>query len=119
MSNTSLSNVIEELIAFRDARNWHQFHTPRQLAAAITIEAGELQQTMLWKKDSEVETEIINTDLKQIISDEIADVLSFTLLLTHELGLDPIEIIHKKIQKNEIRYPIEKSKGNFTKYNKL
>jgi len=74
---------------------------------------------MLWKTDSEIETEIINTDLKLVISEEIADILSYTLLLAHELKLNPIEIIHNKIQKNEKRYPIEKSYGKSTMYNKL
>ena len=105
---TSFADSTAALLAFRNAREWKQFHTPRQVAAALAIEAGELQQTMLWKTDAEVE-----------VGDELADVLSFTLLLAHDLGLDPAKLIEAKLKKNEERYPVEKSRGRSTKYTKL
>lgn len=107
------------LVAFRDARDWKQFHTPRQLVAALAIEAGELQQTLLWKTDAEVDAALGNTALKSEIGDEIADVLSFALLLAHDLGLDPADLIRGKLKKNEERYPVEKSRGRSTKYTNL
>lgn len=107
------------LLAFRDARDWKQFHTPRQLAAALAIEAGELQQAMLWKTDAEVTEALADGTLTPEIGAEIADVLSFALLLAHDLGLDPAELIHRKLKKNEERYPAEKSRGRSTKYDKL
>lgn len=109
----------QELLAFRDARDWKQFHTPRQLAAALAIEAGELQQAMLWKTDAEVAVALADGSLTTEIGDEIADVLSFALLLAHDLGLDPAELIRRKLNKNEERYPAEKSRGRSTKYDKL
>jgi NTP pyrophosphatase (non-canonical NTP hydrolase) len=115
----TISDLQSRLLAFRDARNWKQFHTPRQLAAALAIEAGELQQTMLWKTDAEVEAGLAEGTLKGELGDEIADVLSFALLLAHDLGLDPAELIAAKLKKNEERYPVEKSRGKATKYDKL
>lgn len=109
----------DALLAFRDVRDWKQFHTPRQLATALAIEAGELQQAMLWKTDSEVAAGLADGTLTPEISDEIADVLSFALLLAHDLGLDPAKIIREKLKKNEERYPAEKSRGRSTKYDKL
>jgi len=116
---TTFKELQGKLLTFRDARDWKQFHTPRQLAAALAIEAGELQQAMLWKTDAEVEEGLAEGTLKSTLGDEIADVLSFALLLAHDLGLDPAELIAAKIQKNEERYPVEKSRGCSTKYDKL
>jgi NTP pyrophosphatase (non-canonical NTP hydrolase) len=107
------------VVAFRDARDWKQFHSPRQLAAALMIEAGELQQAMLWKTDAEVKAGLADGTLTPAIGDEIADVLSFALILAHDLGLDPAELIATKLKKNEQRYPIDKSRGRSTKYDKF
>jgi NTP pyrophosphatase (non-canonical NTP hydrolase) len=111
--------ILDALLAFRDNRDWKQFHTPRQLAAALAIEASELQQAMLWKTDAEVEAGLADGTLRPALADEIADVLSFALLLAHDLGLDPVEVIASKLKKNEQRYPVEKSRGKATKYDKL
>jgi NTP pyrophosphatase (non-canonical NTP hydrolase) len=119
MSSKHLGDVTKDLVAFRDTREWRQFHTPRQLAAALAIEAGELQQAMLWKTDAEVEVALDGQKLRSEIGDEIADVLSFALLLAHDLGLDPAELVRSKLKKNEERYPLEKSRGRSTKYAKL
>jgi len=118
-NDDSFMEVAARLVAFRDARDWKQFHTPQQLAAAIAIEAGELQQTMLWKTEAEVDAGLSSNALTAEISDEIADILSFVLLLAHDLGLNPAQAIRLKLQKNEQRYPVEKSRGCSTKYDKL
>jgi len=119
MSSGHIREIIRELVAFRDEREWKQFHTPRQLAAALSIEVGELQQTMLWKTDEEVALALNDQEVRSEIGDEIADVLSFVLLLAHDLGLDPADLIRSKLKKNEERYPAEKSRGRSTKYDKL
>ena len=115
----SMQEIVAELVAFRDARDWKQFHTPRQLAAALAIEAGELQQAMLWKTDPEVTAGLADGTLTPEIGEEIADVLSFALLLAHDLGLDPADLIRNKLKKNAERYPADKSRGRSTKYDKL
>lgn len=74
---------------------------------------------MLWKTDAEVEAGLADGTLKPELGDEIADVLSFALLLAHDLGLDPAEVIASTLKKNEHRYPVEKSRGKTTKYDKL
>lgn len=116
---TTLLSLQEELVAFRDVRDWKQFHTPRQLAAALAIEAAELQQALLWKSDDEVQKNLDEGTLRSEIGDEIADVLSFALLLAHDLGFDSAELVMGKLAKNEQRYPVEKSRGNSTKYDKI
>jgi len=85
----------------------------------VAIESSELQQAMLWKTDADVHAELGDEGFKAEISDEIADILSFVLLLAHDLGIDPAEAICRKLQKNEQRYPVEKSRGCSTKYDKL
>jgi NTP pyrophosphatase (non-canonical NTP hydrolase) len=107
------------LVVFREARDWRQFHTPRQLAAALAIEIGELQQAMLSKTDAEVEAGLADGTLRAEVANDIADILSFALLLAHDLGLDPAEVMAAKLKKNEKRYPVEKSRGKATKYDKL
>ena len=108
--------ITSEILAFRDARDWRQFHTPRQLAAAIAIEAGELQEAMLWRSDDGVRERLANGSLREKVSEELADVLIFTLLLAHEIGVDPVATIKAKLTKNALRYPVEQSKGSATKY---
>jgi len=114
-----LQDLIQKIISFRDERNWKQFHTPRNLAAALAIEAGELQETMLWKTDREVEQVLDTSDGKTSISSEIADVLIFGLLLCDATGIDPARAIHEKLSENEQKYPANLARGNSTKYTKL
>jgi NTP pyrophosphatase (non-canonical NTP hydrolase) len=106
--------VIEELIQFRNERDWQQFHDSKNLALAISIEAAELNELFLWKKDNEVEN--VNQDK---LKDELADVLSFTFLLAEKHNLDIFDIVSEKIKKNALKYPVEKAKGTAKKYNEL
>jgi len=115
----STKEIEESLIAFRDAREWQKFHSPRHLASAISIEAGELLETFLWKSDNEVEEALANKTFRESVGDEIADVLSFTILLANRLGLDFGELVKMKIEKNKKRYPVNKCKGKANKYNDL
>ena len=106
-----LKNVVEKLIDFRDKREWKQFHNSKDLALAISIEASELLELFLWKKAEDVNEEKLK--------EELADVLSFSLLLAEKHDLDIIKIIEEKIEKNSKKYPVEKAKGNAKKYNEL
>lgn len=109
MSN--INSVTQQLIKFRDERDWKQFHNSKDLALAISIEAGELLELFLWK-----ENENVNPDK---LKEELADVLSFCLLLAEKHELDVIEIIESKINKNALKYPVDKAKGTAKKYNEL
>ena len=106
-----IKKLTEALTKFRDARDWNQFHNPKDLAIALNIEAGELLELFLWKSHEQANIE----DIKE----ELADVLSFALLLADRYGLDISEIIMNKIKKNAEKYPIEKSKGSNKKYTEL
>jgi len=108
---SQLSTLIEALKAFRDERDWEQFHNPKDLALAINVEAGELLELFLWKNAGEE-----NTDK---VKEELADVFAFALLLADKYGLDVEEIIKEKIKRNGEKYPVEKAKGTAKKYNEL
>lgn len=103
------SETIEQLFKFSDDRKWEAFHTPENLAKAISIEAGELLELFQW--DAEYE--------KVDLEGELADVLSYCLLLARSAGIDPDRVITRKIALNEERYPRTKSEGVSTKYDRL
>jgi NTP pyrophosphatase (non-canonical NTP hydrolase) len=107
--SSELENLTKEIIHFRDDRDWAQFHNPKDLALAISIEASELNELFLWKHHDEF-------DHKRL-SEELADVFIYSLLLAHETKLDVKKIINSKILKNSRRYPVRKSKGSSKKYN--
>lgn len=109
-----MKKAIDALLKFRDERDWKQFHDSKNLAAAISIEAAELNELFLWKTIEESE----EVD-KAKIQDEVADILAFTLLLCEKHGFDPEEIILEKIKKNEEKYPVSKAKGSAKKYDQL
>lgn len=108
------NKIIKELIQFRNDRDWEQFHDSKNLALAISLEAAELNELFLWKKDDEVEN--INKDR---LKEEIADILSFTFLLAEKHNLDVFDIVSEKIKKNAQKYPVDKAKGTAKKYNEL
>lgn len=106
-----MKEVIEELIRFRDQRDWDQFHNPKDLALAINVEAGELLELFLWKNHNEAN--------KDKVKEELADIFAYGLLLAKKYDFDVEEIILEKIKKNAEKYPIEKAKGTAKKYNEL
>jgi NTP pyrophosphatase (non-canonical NTP hydrolase) len=106
--------LTDELVKFRDERNWSKFHNTKDLALAISIEAAELNELFLWKTTEEAEF-VDQNKLKE----ELADVFAFSLLLAGKHGLDVKEIVLEKIKKNGEKYPVEKSKGTAKKYNEL
>ena len=104
-----LEQYLEHLRQFSKDRDWDQFHTPDNLAKSIAIEAGELLECFQWGADYDLEN----------VSDEVADVMGYCLYLTDALGIDPVENLERKLQKNIEKYPVEKCKGKNTKYDKL
>lgn len=108
------NKVLEELIQFRDERDWKQFHDSKNLATAISIEAGELNELYLWKTIKESE----EVDIARV-KEELADILSFAFLLAEKHGLNPFEIVSEKIKLNAQKYPVSKAKGTAKKYNQL
>ena len=106
-----ITEITKKILAFRDARDWKQFHNLKDLSAGLAIEASELQEVFLWKSAQE-------GDPKKI-KEELADILSYALIIANEAGLDPIEIIEDKLKVNAQKYPVEKAKGKNTKYTEL
>lgn len=104
---------------FRDERDWSQFHTPKNLAAAIAIEAAELQEQFLWKTDKEVERNLKGGPKRQAVVEEIADVLMFALLLADRLDINVGKAITEKLTNNEEKYPVALARGNARKYTEL
>lgn len=109
----------KEITAFRDARDWKQFHTPKNLSAAIAIESAELQEHFLWCTGEESESRILDAEKRQPIIEELADIMTYSLLLADRLDIDIIQAIRSKMQLNHQKYPVEKSKGVSTKYTEL
>lgn len=108
---TDIQIITEELIKFRNERDWEQFHNPKDLALAISIEAGELLELFLWKKAEEAKAEKVK--------EELADIFAFAFLLADKYGFDVKDIVLEKIKKNNEKYPIDKAKGTAKKYNEL
>jgi NTP pyrophosphatase (non-canonical NTP hydrolase) len=104
-------DIIQALIKFRNDRDWEQFHNPKDLALAISIEAGELLELFLWKEANEAN--------KEKVKEELADIFSFALLLADKYGFDVKQIILDKIKINGEKYPIDKAKGTAKKYDQL
>ena len=103
--------IIQELIKFRDERDWEQFHNPKDLAVAINVEAGELLELFLWKNSNDANHEKVK--------EELADVFAYAFLLAHKYNFDVKAIVLDKIKKNGEKYPIHKAKGTAKKYNEL
>ena len=108
---SDFKKITQKLIAFRDQRDWAQFHNPKDLAVALNIEAGELLEAFLWKnaEDADIET----------VKEELADVLAYALLLADKYKFDVVDIVTAKIKENEKKYPVDKAKGTAKKYNEL
>jgi len=112
-----IQKLTKKIIEFRDKRDWKQFHNPKDVAISLCLEAAEVLEHFQWKNKEEIE-EYIKT-YKEHIGEELADVFYWVLLMSHDLKIDVLDALDKKISKNDRKYPIEKAKGKHTKYNKL
>lgn len=101
--------LTQEIVRFSEERDWDQFHSPENLAKSIVIEAGELLECYQWSN---------SPDLSKV-EEELADVLNYCLQLASKLGMDPVEIVRKKMLLNAKKYPVEKCRGRSDKYDKL
>lgn len=111
--------LLDEARRFRDARDWSQFHTPKNLAAAIAIEAAELQERFLWKTDKEIAQDLKAGPKREAVVEEVADVFLFALLLADRLKIDVGQAIADKLAANEQKYPVALARGNARKYTEL
>ena len=104
-----MKRAVEEILKFNEERDWDQFHSPENLAKSISIEAGELLECFQWNNEYDLEE----------VKEELADVINYCILMADKLGVDPKQIVLNKMEKTAKKYPVEKSKGKSTKYNKL
>ena len=117
MPKDSLSTLTNLVLDFRTARDWKQFHTPKELAISLVVEAAELLEIFQWKQGAELDEAVAKR--KTEISDELADCLHSILLLAHDLKIDLAEALFEKMRKMEQKYPVAKAKGKPRKYNEL
>lgn len=106
--------TINQIIKFRDDRNWKQFHNPKDLAISINLEAAELLEIFQWSG-----SDISADDKMDKIKEELADVLNYCVLMADICNLDMDEIIQEKIKRNNEKYPVEKARDSAKKYSEL
>lgn len=103
--------TIRRVLRFRDERCWQQFHTPKDLALSMTLEAAELLEVFQWSG-----TDLECIEKRDKVREELADVLSYCILMADVCGMDLDEIMNEKMDRNEQKYPVEKARGNAAKY---
>ncbi len=108
---TETEEITRALVSFRNDRDWEQFHNPKDLALALSIEASELLELFLWKNAEEANIEKLK--------EELADIFAYAFLLADKYGLDVKQIVLDKIRKNGEKYPVHKAKGSAKKYDEL
>jgi dCTP diphosphatase len=114
---TKLDQLRDALRAFTAARDWDPFHSPKNLAMALSVESAELLEVFQWM--SEADSRKLDPAAKAAASEEIADVLLYLILLCDELGIDPVAAAERKMVANAQKYPIEKARGTSKKYTDL
>jgi dCTP diphosphatase len=114
MPNDTLANLTAQLRDFADARDWQQFHSPKNLAAAMTVEAGEVLEHFQWL--TEAESESLSTEKRSEVELELADVLIYLVRLADRLDVDLIAAAARKIAINAQKYPVDQAKGSHKKY---
>lgn len=117
---TDLDDLTRRLIEFRDARDWRQFHSMKNLILSAGLEAAEITELTQWKDDAAVEQAALgDAEFRARLAEECADVFLYLLLICERAGIDLTEAAIAKIALNEKKYPVEKAKGNAKKYTEL
>lgn len=106
--------TINQILKFRDDRDWKQFHNPKDLAISISLEAAELLEVFQWSGE-----DVSSEGKIEKIREELADVVNYCVLMADVCGLDLDEIVQEKIKVNNQKYPVDKAKGKSEKYNEL
>lgn len=109
------ADLLKQLIEFRRERDWEQFHNPKDIAISLSIEAAELLEWFQWRNKVEIQ-QMLETDKREALEDEIADVAVYLSYLCYDLNIDLEQAIQRKMDKNAAKYPVEKVKGRADKY---
>jgi len=114
----NIAAIQQALREFAGERDWDQFHSPKNLAIALAVEAAELLERFQWLKEDESRRLSEKPEDYRAVREEIADVLIYLLRLADQMGIDLEEAVHDKMRKNAEKYPVELAKGNAVKYNR-
>lgn len=117
--NTTLGALKTEVLAFARARDWEQFHSPKNLSMAIAAEAAELMEPLLWVTPEESRAVMNRPDKRAALQDELADIVVYCLEFANQTGIDLSTAITEKMARNAQKYPVEKARGRAEKYNEL
>ena len=109
-----LDTIQRKILAFRNARDWAQFHDPKNLAEALSIEAGELLENFLWKTTEQSRN--LSPEQLQNVKEELADIFVFLTYLSEEYKIDLLSEVERKLLLNEVKYPVDKARGSSKKY---
>lgn len=118
-ASTNIQELKDRILAFAKERDWEQFHSPKNLSMAISAEAAELMEHFLWQSAVSSREDVHTEELREKILEEIADILIFTIEFANVSGIDIASAITSKMEKNALKYPIEKAKGSSKKYTDL
>jgi dCTP diphosphatase len=113
----SIRALTREVLRFRDAREWKQFHNPKDMAISLSLEAAELLEIMQWKNGDELSAHL--AERREALEHELADVLYWLLLISHDLEIDIGAAFLAKLSHNETKYPVERALGSSRKYTEL
>lgn len=117
MDSGEIQELTRKLIEFRDKRDWAQFHNPKDLAIALSIEAAELQELFLWKPATRIDRD--DPKLKLRAGEEAADIAAYLFTFCDEMGIDLHAALIRKMELNAQKYPVDKARGRLTKYDAL
>lgn len=114
---TTIEQLTERITSFRDARDWKQFHTLKDMALSLMLESGEAGELFQWKSDAEIESKL--PELRPELGRELSDVLYWVLLMAHDAGIDLPNAFEQKMRENEAKYPVDAARGSSRKYSEL
>ena len=114
-----MDDLVREVLGFRDARDWRQFHNPKDLAISISLEAAELLEHFQWKSEAEVGAYVAASENRRRVGEEMADVLILLISLADAVGLNLLEVARAKLLENGRKYPVDRARGSARKYDAL
>ena len=114
-----MDDLVKAVLAFRDERDWRQFHNPKDLAISISLEAAELLEPFQWKTPAEAAVFLDSEENRRRVADEMADVLILLVSMADVIGVDLVEAARAKLVENARKYPVDRAKGNARKYDAL
>jgi dCTP diphosphatase len=114
---TTIEELAQLVVQFRDERDWQQFHNPKDVAISLTLEAAELLEIMQWQSPDTLAAHVDAN--RTAVGDELSDILYWVLLMAHDLGIDLPQVFQDKLAANAVKYPVDKARGSNRKYTQL